>query len=880
MRWFPALAFLLASGVAAAWAAEEEKRFGGQTRAGWRAVLQADTDARARRAAAFALGELGPAAEDVTALAAALRDKDANVRRHAALALGRAGAAALDPLIAALGAEQAETRRLASLAAQGIGPAAAPLAPRLAEALQDKDFNVQRQAAGALAKVGKPAVSALSAALKEGGSRRLAAAALGEIGPAAAGAAPLLREALKGDDASLAQAAAVALLRVAPGDEAALAHLVKALARRGVADSGEVNIEGDLLNAARGEAAAEEAAEALGRVGKAAAAPLVTALRERGGAKFMLVRALGKVGPDAAECVPDLVALAVEGRGEQYLAQECHAALLEIGPAAVKPLLKALAKPGKGRDADEARLLAVHFLGRLGFGVKEAVAPLRAIAADKEAGDALRFEALEALGRLGPVAAADAVPLLLAALRDRTAAGRYRLRAAVAFSRLGPAAAEAVPDLLALRRVLDREDEAALDQAVLRLGAAAVEPLLKVVGQDDVARQAEAVEQLGRLGPAAKPARPALVELLGSDKLQTRTYLRPRAIVALGQIGDPAAAEPLAKLLTGRLEDAERVAVVVALGRLKQPATVSALVLALKGKDAKLRGAAAGALSKLGPQAREAAEALTATLDDDEGGVRIEAAVALGEIGPAAKGSAARLAVMAAKDRFWDARACAALAASQVLKETPEEACEALIALTKDSSSKARSAAAVFLEDLGPAARPAVPALEALLDDRDPVVSLAAAMALVRVRPEAAGPRLLRLVEALDSGRAYPHALGHLGPVAAPALPALLDLTRRHEARFDATAQQVARSALEAIEQISPAHAAPLRRPVLLASLRAEDDPGERQEAAKQLGKLGAQAKWAVEPLLAAAVENPTGAVVYAEALRQIDPDAARRLDD
>jgi HEAT repeat protein len=145
--------------------------------------------------------------ETVVALATGLKDGDVRARR-----------AALDVL-------------------ETLGPAAAPAAPALVEALSDRDLFVRWAAARTLGKISpvaaESAVPALAKLLADGdGDLRLAAArALERYGPAAKTAMPELIEAFKSADAEQ-RVAAIQTVGSIGGDEAkkALAALTAALA--------------------------------------------------------------------------------------------------------------------------------------------------------------------------------------------------------------------------------------------------------------------------------------------------------------------------------------------------------------------------------------------------------------------------------------------------------------------------------------------------------------------------------------------------------------------------------------------------------------------------------------------------------------------------
>ena len=97
-----------------------------------------------RRAAAQALGCLGPAAlPALPGLMDALRDADLDVCLATAEALGCLGPAALPGLINAVRDESKFARRAAIQTLGGLGPAALPALPTLLEALLSEDLDVR-----------------------------------------------------------------------------------------------------------------------------------------------------------------------------------------------------------------------------------------------------------------------------------------------------------------------------------------------------------------------------------------------------------------------------------------------------------------------------------------------------------------------------------------------------------------------------------------------------------------------------------------------------------------------------------------------------------------------------------------------------------------
>jgi HEAT repeat protein len=195
-----------------------------------------------KRKAAEALVELGAAS--VQALCVALQDLNSQVQEESAWALGEIRDRRAAPyLIAALADEKWEVRRGAAEALQKIDPdwsgseAARRMIPHLIAALRDEETG--KNAAGALARIGKAAVPALIQVLQElhPQAAQLAAWALGEIKDATA-IDPLII-ALTEREAALQRLAVEALSRTDPRwrhSEAARRALPRLLENLQVAD--------------------------------------------------------------------------------------------------------------------------------------------------------------------------------------------------------------------------------------------------------------------------------------------------------------------------------------------------------------------------------------------------------------------------------------------------------------------------------------------------------------------------------------------------------------------------------------------------------------------------------------------------------------------
>ena len=139
----------------------------------------------------------------------------------------------------------------------------------------------------------------------------------------------------------------------------------------------------------------------------------------------------------------------------------------------------------------------------------------------------------------------------------------------------------------------------------------------------------EAAKALGNIGPGAKAAAPALIDVAGADpdisvRKEAATALRKMCVAAL----------PVLITAVSDQNAHARFIVTRAIGNMgpSAEAAVPALIIALKDKDANVRFAAAEALGNIGPGAKEAIPSLTKALQDNDEDVRDEAEEALEKI--------------------------------------------------------------------------------------------------------------------------------------------------------------------------------------------------------------------------------------------------------
>jgi HEAT repeat protein len=160
-------------------------------------------------------------------------------------------------------------------------------------------------------------------------------------------------------------------------------------------------------------------------------------------------------------------------------------------------------------------------------------------------------------------------------------------------------------------------------RALVRIGFASVDPLVKALGSGGPTARRNAAWALGALDDQ-RAVTPLIDSLRDDDQL-----VREQASWALGALDDPKAVPSL----IGALRDASstvRRQAAWALGALDDAAAVDALIAALKDADARVREQAAWALGAIGDG--RANTGLSLALRDGESRVRRQAAWALGAI--------------------------------------------------------------------------------------------------------------------------------------------------------------------------------------------------------------------------------------------------------
>jgi HEAT repeat protein len=405
--------------------------------------LAKDPDPARRVRAAGALARLGP--EAVATLAELLRDKNDHVRYAAAWALWEVGPpakTAVPALVELL--KDAEVKDAAAGALGGIGPEATPAAAALANLLKDKDEEVRRTAADALAKIeGKapparrtqpafrprnidPENKAAVEALVERRSNSFelldaqeAQETLGYLGPKAV---PVLGELLAHQDGRYRLAAAEALWKI---------DHTSPQARRGAF------VAAELLEDPKTRTYAARTLCELGSGATIAVPALINVLKAGDMDYWGQIAAIGALSRldhkarDAAPVLARLLKAELLRNGNSDVGHRAIDALGRLGPAGVSGLVEALELDRL--DNPSTLQVAIAGLGNIGPEAKAAVPVLTKFL--KSTVPFSRQAAVNSLARIGPDAKA-AAPALMEMLEDKD----LRLAAADALKKILPAA--------------------------------------------------------------------------------------------------------------------------------------------------------------------------------------------------------------------------------------------------------------------------------------------------------------------------------------------------------------------------------------------------------------------------------------------------------
>jgi HEAT repeat protein len=390
-----------------------------------------------------------------------------------------------------------------------------------------------------------------------------------------------------------------------------------------------------------------------------------------------------------------------------------------VGLAGVPALTKAVA------DADaEVRWHAARALGAIGPGAAPAVAVLSTALADQN--PAVRAYAAYALGRIGE-ASKPAVPQLVAAMKDSDALVRREALRAIGQIKPGPAVV--VPLFIEVIKNSPPSEIMPALHSMAEFGEKVVPGLIEALQHEGA--QYWACIVLAEIGPPAKDAVPALIEVLDNPKAEVRR----EAAMALGRIG--AASASAVPKLTSMLNDPAsgvNAEAAFALGSIG-PASVAALP-ALQAKlidsDVMLKTVAAWAIAKIEPMneayRQQARSALMAAVRDTQPNIRSAALHGLADLRNN-DAATAQAFLTALPDSDANVRKVAMQSVVGLGPAAVEPLTKAL------SDEKLRPYAAAALGTLGPQAREALPALLAQVNVADPGVKAEIVVAMAAVAP-------------------------------------------------------------------------------------------------------------------------------------------------
>jgi len=441
----------------------------------------------------------------------------------------------------------------------------------------------------------------------------------------------------------------------------------------------------------------------------------------------------------------------------------------------------------------------------------------------------------------------DCARLIAKSLQDEDQ--EVRMVAASVLYLCGPSAEVALPQLL---EVLQGTNWPLKSIAALTLGnvgtnaAIAVPALKQLMNTTLGGTRTVAAQALWRITRQAPLVLPALVEALEfTPPNSVETSADPSAALTLAEIG------PEAK------------------------AAVPALSRLLQAKDQRTRIAAAAALVRISPDTAGVAEALGAGLQPPPTGYEVMAQRALRELGP----KSLPVLVKAANDPSPAVRRLA-IETLGSLGSGASEAVPLLAVKLADPDAFVRRAAADALGKMGPESKAAAPQLRIALKDPSGLARAAAAAALIRVDPPAveAIPVLLEVMSPNPREPSDPmvvwNVVQEISPAAVPAVLEFLKGAPAAVAGFQQRDQQkwfrLRENAIALLGHMGPNAQAAI--PALIEVLDNKRLP-HRREAAESLGLIGPAAIAAVPSLKAALVDQDARLRLNsAVALARIDP--------
>jgi HEAT repeat protein len=813
-------------------------------------VKKADPEGAVRQAATNSLDKLGPAA-NLPALNELLDSAEGDRKIqvvHEIANLGGSTPKAVEILFTALNKKDVTVRIHAARTLSQLGKPRTAVAT-LVESLTHEDASVRATAASFLGILGKPALKAVPALEKcladpAAPVREEAAKALRNLGrttfvlpdtlnPNLALSSALT--ALKGKDANRRSQAAMALATMGADATEGVPALIEALKDKH-----------DRLDMLR-----EFDAKIVGNdfvVRKEA------------------VIALGKIGPYSKDALPLLEKFVAEPANKPYRewAVQAMTAIRLANPQSSIEDLPALMKTLRGDEQDSVKLVAVSRLAELGSKATDAIPPL--IDALKSTNQNLQGAAGDALVKIGP----QAIPSLVEALADK----RARRAAAKALRGFGPAGKEAVPALIEALK----EGDANAAHALSRMGKPAIAQLVEIMRKEMQFRQI-AGETLAMMGPEAKEAVPALLELLKEEKAE-----RPKGggFVTVpsiqGQFGQPG---QLTMTVDGLVKSRQKIVlnVLAALGPDAVQA-LSAVIDLTKDQDESVRAMAAMCVRWIGPKEKDTVAALVQLLDDKSNMVCWRTLQTLEEVGGPALPAIPALIELAKGKRAKEppnghlladqAKRCIAKIMQGAMPS--KENLPALVAVLQEKGFAADSLDAVA--KLGADAKAAIPVIRPYLLDENFAIAVHAAEALIQIDGEKA-EHVAVLKAAMYDGETRPFAIAamfRLGKISEEEFVAFHEL-RLHDR------EEFVEKRLESARMLRRTGKASRHELAALIDLLESGIGGWQLQAIEAIAEIGSDAKGTLPYLTTLLQKNqgimwPTIRVAVCKALPTLGTDA------
>ncbi|PQO44228.1 HEAT repeat domain-containing protein [Blastopirellula marina] len=677
-------------------------------------------------------------------------------------------------------------------------------------ALRDPDFKVRRTAANSIRwRVdqekwnGKEAVGELVTVLSDPESGYDALMTFNKLGPDAAPAVPYLLEILKDDDSNLRSEAVLALGAI--GDAAKPFTLqIMAFAKQttnanGGRALGMLGAEKELLILLKDSdySVREVGYAGVPKLEKPRDATVSAVLKGAAGDEWYerssAAEALGEIRPSTPQIVDALAKLATDE--QSFVRDSAYEALGNLDPPSEKAipiLVKALQKEDEGRKyavkqalskckgSPEIRLQALLALAAQGDedvyysmtqGAKEFYPVLGQIASDPSKSVAERAAALAALPSMRNSLERDwdevndELEALAVKFTDKNVPDQLRGAAGVVLDECG-SEREDVNELLLIAVKSDGLARIRKN-AISKLGWNEYEPALptitKIIKSQDPALLLSALQSIDEFGPTAGDAVPVIVGLKLDPDSDDYDELVTAQVRALGAIAaSPELSQPLMDKLLAATDKEDYLyetilhakAQLIAANDLDASAVLPQIVMILKNsKEPYERTRAFDMLQTLGPKAASTTGLMITYLKSGESNDRDNAVETLESFGPAAKEAGPALAEAAGTwENPW--RPLSALA---VIKAGGPELATVVEKLMQNLDNRER--VLDTLEEIGPSAGDAVPAVVKILDSPDDWERRNAINALIGMK-EASKPALPKLKElALNDPEDYVRTL-------------------------------------------------------------------------------------------------------------------------